>query len=239
MKMLLPMIIAATTVFFAVKRPTSDEFWCPYSLDWNILQIARIVALSLVDRFQNSLEPIVLDIDAVPMRNHVGQVGTALFDLDSKREAWEVVLGKTHFVIKPNKKLAPELHSRLCVDVIIDKRKHELQCSNKDLETVLLHNMVNCNRVLSRGPNAKTATTELFEHIPIRREQGRKDVTVMIQSQTFRTFEGLIKKWTITLAGEYKEIGWFTQGSEFQTFDSPENLKRSGPVARMPSRLHL
>lgn len=55
-------------------------------------------------------------------------------------------------------------------------------------------------------------------------------MTVMIQSQTFKTFESLIKKLTTTLAEEYKEVGWFMQGSEFQTFDSPKNLKRSGPV---------
>lgn len=119
-------------------------------VSWSV-SIAILTRVRLTIRYANPPAPY----DNLRYRNHVGRVGTALFDLDSEREAWEVVLDKTHFVMKPNKKLAPELHSRLCIDVIIDKRKHELQCSKKDLEAVLLHNMVNCNRVLSRGPNAK------------------------------------------------------------------------------------
>jgi len=33
------------------------------------------------------------------------------------------VNGKTHFVMKPNKKLAPELHGRLCADIVVDGKR--------------------------------------------------------------------------------------------------------------------
>ncbi|KAK5085077.1 hypothetical protein LTR70_008697 [Exophiala xenobiotica] len=84
----------------------------------------------------------------------MGNVGRALFDLDHERAAWEVVAssdGRTHFVMKPNKKLAPELYGRLYADVVVDGDKTTTTPSEGDAEAVLLHHMVNCNHYFSKS----------------------------------------------------------------------------------------
>ena len=44
---------------------------------------------------------------------------------------------------------------------------------------------------------------------------------VAIPAKVFETFENVMKKWMNRLVEENRELGWFTQAAEFQTYDSP------------------
>ena len=85
-----------------------------------------------------------------------------------------MVKGKTYFVMKPNRRLVPELHGRLCADVVVDCKMIIAMLNQRDADAALLSYIANYNRTWSRGRNIEALNIDIYEHLPLcRRKRNR------------------------------------------------------------------
>lgn len=70
-------------------------------------------------------------------------------------------IDNVHFVFKPNKILAPRLDLQAQVVISSDSKSKAVTFvpDKGAVDAVLLHHMINCGRIYSRGPNKEHSQT--------------------------------------------------------------------------------